>query len=157
MNIQPLVEGRGEVASVAMLLRRLRDAAGVFEVDVNEPIRRAKSDFVTEGSLRAAVRLALKQASCGAVLILFDGDKDCPKDLVPRIFAWATAEAHGLPCAIVLAVREYEAWFLGAIESLRGKHSRCRSFRKLVKAFGELAAGLGYPIDIWPPADWDEH
>lgn len=28
MNIQPIVEGHGEVAAVPVLLRRLRDAAG---------------------------------------------------------------------------------------------------------------------------------
>jgi hypothetical protein len=33
VNIQPLVEGRGEVASLPVLLRRLRDVAGTTGTD----------------------------------------------------------------------------------------------------------------------------
>lgn len=61
------------------------------------------------------------QPNCGAVLILFDGDDDCPADLGPTVQTWATAAAAGTPCHVVLAHREYEAWFLAAIESLRGR------------------------------------
>ena len=99
-----------------------------------------------------------------------------------------------MPCAVVMANREYEAWFLASIEALRGRaailpdatshpdpeaprdakgelerrmprgasysptvdqaaltahldlesaYRRCRSFRKLVSAFGALAAAAG--------------
>ena len=34
MNIQPIVEGHGEVAAVPVLLRRLRDAAEAYGIDV---------------------------------------------------------------------------------------------------------------------------
>lgn len=71
--------------------------------------------------MKQAVRLALIQPDCGAVLILFDGDSDCPAELGPTVQRWATEAADGVPCAVVLAHREYEAWFLAAIESLRGQ------------------------------------
>lgn len=205
MNIQPVVEGHGEVVSLPAVLRRLRDAAGIFDLDVNRPIRCARTDLVREPSLRRAVRTALKQELAGAILILIDADKDCARQLAPTMLAWAIDEAGELPCAAVLAVCEYESWLLGALESLRGKrgirddaeppenpearrgakeqlerlmlqrkeykpvldqpafsaifdmrqaYRRCRSFRKLVKAFGDLAAGMGRRIDVWPPADW---
>jgi hypothetical protein len=35
-------------------------------------------------------------------------------------------------------------------------YSRCRSFRKMVKAFGEIVAGIGIEINAWPPAAWQE-
>lgn len=59
MRIQPIVEGHGEVTAVPVLLRRLRDEAGVYGFEVNPPIRRHRSDFVREESMRNAVRLAL--------------------------------------------------------------------------------------------------
>jgi hypothetical protein len=104
-----------------------------------------------------------------------------------------------------MAYREYEAWFLGSIESLRGQrgirtdaeshpnpeqptgakghlearmeeersyhettdqpaltalfdlapaYRRCRSFRHLIKVFGELATAGGLDLGDWPPAEW---
>ena len=121
MNIQPIVEGHGDVKALPVLLRRFRDEAEVRDVDVGRPIRRPRSRLVDAAGVQQAVRLALVQPGCSAVLLLFDGDSDCPADLGPTVQAWATAAADGTPCRVVLAHREYEAWFLAAIESLRGR------------------------------------
>ena len=121
MKIQPIVEGHGEVSAVPVLLRRLRDEAGAFDLDVNPAIRRKRSELVTEAGVRKAVRLALLQPESNAILILFDSDDDCPKTLAPQIEGWAKGEASITPCAVVMAHREYESWFLATVESLRGK------------------------------------
>src|SRR5262245_8487015 len=116
MKIQPIVEGHGEVEAVPVVLRRLRDVAQAYPLDVNPPIRRHRSDFFEETSLRRAVRLALKQ-DCQAILLMVDGDQDgdCPGTHGPQILVWAKAEAGNRPCAVVMAYREYEAWFLASI------------------------------------------
>jgi len=119
--IQPIVEGHGEVEAVPVLLRRLRDEAGAFDVKVGGPIRRSRAQLVREVGLRQAVDLARRQRDCRSILILLDGDEDCPAELAPRMEQWAVAVARGTPCAVVMAHREYEAWFLAAIESLRGR------------------------------------
>ncbi len=209
MNIQPIVEGHGEVEAVPILLRRLRDMAHAYPLEVNPPIRRHYSDFFKEDEVRKAVRIALKQ-NCDAILLMVDGDgdHDCPRNQAPQILGWAHAEAAGKSCAVVMAYREYEAWFLASIESLRGQrgiradatshpdpeepkgakgqleqrmaegrsyhetadqpaltavfdmqpsYGKCRSFRHLAKAFGELAvAGGAVPQVAWPPAEWQE-
>lgn len=121
MRIQPIVEGHGEVAAVPALLRRLRDEAAAFQIEVNRPIRRKRHELVSEDSLRKAVQLALLQEDCGSVLVLFDADDDCPKKLAPRLRKWVRDEARSTPCTVVIAKSEYEAWFLATIESLRGK------------------------------------
>jgi hypothetical protein len=54
-------------------------------------------------------------------VILFDADDDCPKDLAAQLQEWAAEAAGPVPCGVVLATREYEAWFLGAIGSLQGR------------------------------------
>ena len=206
MNIQPIVEGHGEVNAVPVLLRRLRDEARAFRVDVNSPIRRKRSQLVQEAELRRSIRLARLQPQCGGIIILFDSDDDCPKVLVPTLHAIAQDEAGRIPCSIVLAHREYEAWFLASIESLRGKRSvradadphphpeeprgakgqlearmekgksyhessdqaalsalfdmkpafqQCRSFRRMVKAFGDTVVAGGESLGtVWPPAGW---
>jgi hypothetical protein len=206
MNIQPIVEGHGEMEAIPVLLRRLRNEAEVYDLDVNRPIRKKRSELVNEVQLRETVRLAMKQEDCAAILILFDSDDDCPREKGPEVQAWARDEAHDTPCAVVLAHREYEAWFLAAVESLRGHrgiredavshptpeaprgakkqlqdrmiagrrynetldqpalsavfdltaaHSRCRSFRRLVNAFGQLATAVGAGLPTpWPPSEW---
>ncbi len=120
MNIQPIVEGDGEVSAVPVLLRRLRDAAGAYSLGVNAPIRRARTDLVREDGVRKAVRLARLQQDCAAILIMFDSDDDCPKEIAPLIQAWAQTESSPIPCFVVIPTREYEAWFLATVESLRG-------------------------------------
>ena len=106
--------------ALPILLRRLVEEAEVWMVGIGRPIRRPRNQLVRETELKKAVRLALLQPECSAVLILFDGDSDCPAELGPAVQEWAAAEAGGVPCEVVIAHREYEAWFLASIESIRG-------------------------------------
>ncbi len=96
MNIQPIVEGDGEVTALPVLLRRLIAASGAYQLDVNQPIRRSRTELVREDGVRKAVRLARLRPDCAAILIVFDGDDDCPKDIAPRVEAWGQAEAAPL-------------------------------------------------------------
>lgn len=119
MNIQPVVEGHGEVAAVAVLLRRLIDEAHSWEVDVGRPIRRSRSEFSTENGVAHAVGLARTRPSCGGILLLFDSDDDCPAEMGPRVQGWANNASGATPCAVCMAHREYEAWFLATADTLR--------------------------------------
>ena len=122
MKIYPIVEGHGEVAAVPVLLRRLLwDQAHCFGIDVGAPIRRSQSEFRHEAKVHAMVRLALFQPECAGVLLLFDGEDDCPVQLAAQVQVWARQAAGAVPCAVVIAYREYETWFLAAVESLRGQ------------------------------------
>jgi hypothetical protein len=122
--IQTLVEGKGEEGAVPILLRRFREISGAFSVDFGRPIRRHRSELVNESPLRRSVQVALRQEwGCDGILILFDADKDCPKELVLKVQSWARTEAGRVPCEVVIAHREYEAWFLGSMESLRDRRN----------------------------------
>jgi hypothetical protein len=188
-----------------VLLRRLRDEAEAWGLEFGRPHRKRRTQLVRKDSLQSAVRVASLREECAGILVLFDADDDCPKDVAPTLEQWAREAAGGLPCAVVMANREYEAWFLASIEALRGKagilpdatshpepemprgakgelerrmrrgasysptvdqapltahlnfghaYRSCRSFRKLVSAFGALAAAVGVPPPVWPPSDW---
>jgi len=206
MTILPIVEGHYEVEAVGVLLRRLRDQSGEFGIQVGKAIRRKRSEMVQQDPLRKAVRLALLQPSCDAILIMFDADNDCPAVLAPMVDRWARDEAGAIPVAVVMPCREFEAWFLASMESLRGcrgilttaephpdpeyprhakaqlddrmeagrsysetadqaaltaqfdmtaSYARCRSFRKMARAFGVLInSATGRAISGWPPAAW---
>ena len=120
MKIQPVVEGHGEVESVPILLRRLIDEAGACQIGVGRPVRRTRHQLVHEPELTRSVGIALEQPDCGAILILLDGDDDCPAELGPCLQRVAAQAARGTPCEVVIAHREYEAWFLAGFDSLRG-------------------------------------
>ena len=205
MKIYVLVEGHGEVEAAPVLLRRLLAEAQCHGIGVGHPIRRTQSQLRSQEGIQAGVRLALLQPECAAVVILFDGEDDCPKGLGPKVQSWAQAAAGGTPCDVAIAYREYETWFLAAVESLRGSHGiradatapanpelrrdaksaleefmpadraysetgdqpamsatfdmalahrRNRSFRKLVKAVGDVLTQLDQPVPAWPPAQW---
>ena len=117
--IQPVVEGHGEVEALPVLLRRLCDEASAWAVGIGKPIFKHRSELASEHGVTRAVEIARRRPACEAILIVFDGDRDCPAELGPKVQGWAAAAARTLPCEVVLPHREYEAWFLAAIESLR--------------------------------------
>lgn len=121
MRLYTIVEGQGEVAAVPVLLRRLiHEHAQCYGIQPAPPIRRKAYEFRREDTVRAAVLLAVSNADCGAVLVLFDGEDDCPAELGAKVRTWAKTAARDVPCEVVLAYREYETWFLASLESLRG-------------------------------------
>ena len=113
MSVVSIVEGKAELASIPLLLRRLGvDAAPAFRVKRNLVVK--------PGQLERAIQQAIRdRQNATAVLVLLDADKDCPAKLAPALLARARDVTH-LPVSVVFAVRELEAWFLGGIESLRG-------------------------------------
>jgi hypothetical protein len=121
MMILPIVEGQSEIASVPILLRRIFEALEIWDVQVGRPLRCPRQKIVRESDLKRMLALANGEGTTQAILILFDLDDDCARNLIPSITQWCEEMATDLPHAIVLARREYEAWFLASVESLRGK------------------------------------
>ena len=122
MIIQSIVEGRGEVVAAPVLLRRLcHHEAQAGKVKIAKPHRRSRSELVERSSFQKVIRVAGSDPDCLGILVLFDADDDCPAELAPRLGGWADEVADGRPCHVVMANREYEAWFLASIESLRGR------------------------------------
>jgi len=130
VGLASIVEGHGDVAALPVLLRRLAYEQDRYDVEFPKPVRCSKSEIVTEeGHVRAdrlkrRVRQALiklDRMDRGAVLLLLDADDQCPKVMAPRIQQEACLVSAPVPLAVVLANREFEAWFLAALESLRGE------------------------------------
>ncbi len=120
--IQPIVEGHGEEKAFPILLRRLLSELGCYLDVGGSPFRSKRTQIVREAEFKTAVQIAaLKPGAC-AILVLFDADDDCASTHVPNMLVWAQEVAPEMPCGVVMARREYEAWFLAAIESLRGHH-----------------------------------
>jgi len=78
--------------------------------------------LIQEGEHERAVELgARKTGSDGAIIILIDCDDGCPATIGPTLLSRARTARPDRRISVILAKREYEAWFLASIESLRGK------------------------------------
>lgn len=121
--ILPIVEGHGEVTAVPILIRRIvSHYAPHTYVNVARPIRRGRSDLLQADGVERTLELAARQTrATDGILILLDADDDCPRELADALAARAKAARPDRRTAVVLANREYEAWFLSAARSLRGQ------------------------------------
>ncbi len=120
VKIVAIVEGQGEVKSIPVLLGKILQSMNVYTVQPDyKPVRQHRQKIVKEGELEKAVELAIRTRNdVGALLVLLDADDDCPALLGPELLRRAR-EATQVPVAVVLAKKEFEAWFLGSLESLR--------------------------------------
>ncbi len=144
-----IVEGRGEVSAVPLLIRRIAQEVGHYDLKVPSPIRCPKSKIVRQQEtihyheLERAIKFAalkLPSPEQGAVLILLDADDDCPARIGPKIVEIAHNVRSDIFIKVVIAKHEYESWFVAAIESLKG-HREIR----------EDAIGHSSPEDISDP------
>ena len=120
-TLATVVEGHGEVQALPVLLRRIAQAhrPGLV-VDVPPPFRLDRGRLFDRRELGKAVQFVSRRigGDGGGVLVLGDADDECPVDVASR----AQEDLRALvdhPTAVVLANREYEAWFLASIVSLR--------------------------------------
>jgi len=121
--IVPIVEGHSEVESIPILLRRILSDDGLHQLtaSIARPFRVKRYRIVKEGELEKEIKKArYLRPGCKCILVILDSEEDCPAELGPRLLKRAEAAHSDLHICIVLANREFEAWFLGSMESLRG-------------------------------------
>ncbi len=122
-----IVEGHGERHALPVLARRVGEALQpAVYWDVPPAIRVPRSKLLRQGELERSVRLARANVvssgdGTGAVLVVIDADDDCAALLGPELLQRAVSAAGEVPVGVVLAVAEFEAWFLAAMPSLRGR------------------------------------
>ena len=117
-----IVEGHGEVQALPLLLRRIAAEVdpGVHLV-VPPPYRVNRSGLLRPGTLEGVARIqGDRVTAAGGVLLLIDADDDCPAELGPELLARIMKAQPDLRAAMVLANREFEAWFLASAPSLAG-------------------------------------
>lgn len=123
MKVISIVEGDGEVVALPILLRRLAEWKSPERyADVPTPIRVRRDRFLNrEDEFRRHMLLAAsKCGEDGWILVLLDADDDCPARLGENILMRAQACVPHRPISVVLANREYEAWFIASAASLDG-------------------------------------
>lgn len=117
-----MVEGQGEVEAVGNLLNRLWTDLGLPYVVWAKPKRRPALHTRT-GILNACDQLR-SEPDCAFALLLRDQDDGCPAKAGPETAAWVASAQLPFPVAVVLAHREFEAWFLPCLHLMAGREIR---------------------------------
>lgn len=125
VRIAAIVEGHGECEAIPVLIRRIALTIDPgFEPFILPPIRVPASRLIKTGELERSVELAARKLSGkGGILVLLDCDWKycCPALEAPALLNRARTARSDMLISVILAKKEYEAWFLAAAESLRGK------------------------------------
>jgi hypothetical protein len=113
-----VVEGHGDEKALPVLLRKIvADLRPEVLVEVPEPVRCPRENLFREPDLRRALRFAAARLhGPSGLLVLFDADDDCPVEKAEKVVRLCP----DLDYRVVVANREYEAWFLASIRSMRG-------------------------------------
>jgi hypothetical protein len=91
-------------------------------VKVPPPIRAGRGSIVKPGGLERYVDLAARDTQPGdGILVIIDADDDLPCELGPSLLNRAAAAGPDRRTRVVVAHREFEAWFLAGARSLRGR------------------------------------
>jgi hypothetical protein len=131
--IASVVEGHGEEKALQGLLHRLvphlREGA---YADIRAPYRLPRDRMLKPEPLAQALTIVTaRRPRPTAVLVLLDADDDCAVDLATQVHGLAHNSHAHVPLTAVVAVREFEAWFLAGARGLAGH--------------------MGLPHDLTPP------
>jgi hypothetical protein len=125
VRVAAIVEGHGECEAVPILIRRIAQTIDPgFMPKILPPLRISASRLMKEGEVERSVDLAARKLrGRGGILVIVDCDWEngCPAEEGPVLLKRAVTTRGDLPIAVILAKKEFEAWFLAAAESLRGK------------------------------------
>lgn len=125
-SIASIVEGHGEVSAFPVLLSRLMMCCGDEYFNIQRPIRVHKDKLIRrDGELERYIELARRECGDdGWIFVLVDADDACPVELGKLLLD--KIQDIGLRCgvSVVIANREYEAWFIASRSTLDG----CRGF-----------------------------
>lgn len=125
-NIVPVVEGPGDVEATPVLIRKiLTDHIKCYDIAVSKPKRAGgRSALDRAGGIEKFIEYASITPNCGGILVLVDADDDCAPEWAEGICVRCKQVGVDVPIVVVCAVREYEAWFLASLDSIKGNSIR---------------------------------
>lgn len=85
------------------------------------PWRRPRGSLVAPNGIEREVESNSWVGPSGGILVVLDADDDCPAELGPALLNRARSARPDLRVSVVLAKREFEAWFLASARSLAGR------------------------------------
>ena len=118
-SIVPVVEGPGDLEATPILLRKiLYGQCNRFDIGVARP-KKANGKGNLKRDLEKFLRYAALNPDCAGILVLIDSDDDCPVELTQIYCERARQAGLSVPIVVVCAVKEYEAWFIASLDTIK--------------------------------------
>jgi hypothetical protein len=156
LRLATIVEGDGEVEALPILVR-----AWFPEAIVLKPLRVSRDRFLRNlDEQRRFARLA-RQLGADRLLVLLDAHGGCPAEIAASLMI-SLGEDFRQPLAVVLAVQEFETWFLQCLpelsrhvgvigaEGLQGAKERVASIRGRYTPTADQASLTAQLARLWP-------
>jgi hypothetical protein len=125
IRLATVVEGKGELQAIPVLVRRILAEMGIYDAVILTPIltRRDKLLKPSDNELSRTLDLAFAklEAQPGALLIVVDSEGACPCRIAQELGQRAQQLRGGFKIDIVVAHHMYEAWFLAGASGLAGQ------------------------------------
>jgi hypothetical protein len=147
-----VVEGRGEVQAVPLLLRRRLSGRGVYRDLVGRPVScNGRENALKPKGIEGKVAVAAVRPGCRCVLVLLDGEGDPVCELGPELLRRSRDVAAGKEVVVCLADRKYEDWLVASAESLQVPGLTYRPDRDSVSVLKEALLPSKYIKPSWQP------
>lgn len=111
-RVLPIVEGYGEDKAVPLLLRRIVESQGIYDVDILQARRHGEYPTVTRNFDNLFLAAILVKAPILWVMDFDSKDYACPVKEARQLLARAAMLRPGWPLEIAFLAKEYETLFL---------------------------------------------
>ncbi len=147
-----VVEGRGAVPAVPLLLRRWLHLRDDYREVLGKPAPcHGRDKALKYGGLEGFVATAAVRPGCAGVLVLLDGEGDCVAKLGPNLLERDRESSQGKPVTVALADPMFEAWLVASAESLGLEGLEYRPERNPVALIEESLRPSKYSKPVWQP------
>jgi hypothetical protein len=118
-RILPIVEGQGDIQSVPVLIRRIVEHHGVFDVDVLTPHKRGDLPKI-KANFESYFKMAIKENAAIICIIDFDcASCECVAEEAAQLYQRANAIYPDRPFKVAFMVKEFETLFLAEPDATR--------------------------------------
>jgi hypothetical protein len=151
-HIGLVVEGRGEIQALPLLLRKWLRERGDFRDILGKPVPcNGRANALKLNGIEGKVAVAAARPGCRAVLVVLDGEGDAVCRLGPKLLVRSRTVAGGKPVAIALADVKYESWLIASTETLDVSGLKYSATRDPVSALEKALLPSKYIKPVWQP------
>lgn len=152
LYVFPIVEGQGDERAIPVLIRNLlNNRFEHYEFEVLHPYRMPKGKMKQPSEWPPVSTLVFNRlkermsapTDKGLVLVMCDADDDCPVELKATIQQNVVVPADKIELHFVAPSREYETWFLSAVQCFTG-HQDCVDPIPDVNNLNQIRDAKGY-------------
>lgn len=151
-HIGIVVEGRGDLDAVPILLRKWLRENGINSDILGKPVQcLGRDNALKEGGIEGKVAIAAARPGCRAVIVILDGEGDAVCELGPELLTRATEGAQGKPVVVSLADGKFEDWIIASAETLGLPDLRYQPDRGSISLLKEALHPDKYIKPVWQP------